>query len=121
MRRKPMTTDKLPLWIEGWIESKYQKMCPHPDDYDDVTDVIPVSDLRAFLVHFVLCDKEPAAWSTFDGEGGYDLRGYEYNETYQEDYVTRNGEKYRDWVTPLYAPAKGVPDAAPRKTAEIAC
>ncbi len=44
----------------------------------------------------------PFAWATFDGEGSYDLRLHEGNETYKEDYVARNGEKYKDWVTELY-------------------
>lgn len=46
---------------------------------------------------------EPVAWMTFDGEGGYDLRLYEMNESYRDDFIRRNGERYADWVTPLYA------------------
>ena len=42
------------------------------------------------------------AWATFDGEGGYDLRLYDMNEDYKDDYIKRNGEKYKDWVIPLY-------------------
>ncbi|MEN9806185.1 MAG: hypothetical protein RL756_693 [Pseudomonadota bacterium] len=45
---------------------------------------------------------EPVAWRTFDGEGGYDYRTYEDNETYRDDYIARNGPRYRDWVEPLY-------------------
>lgn len=45
---------------------------------------------------------EPFAWATFDGEGGYDLRLYECNEQYREEYIALNGEKYKDWVMPLY-------------------
>ena len=41
------------------------------------------------------------AWSTFDGEGGYDLRLYENNETYQAEWLALNGEKYSGWVEPL--------------------
>lgn len=44
---------------------------------------------------------EPFAWAEFDGEGGYDLRLYEENETFHADYIAKNGEKYRDWVWPL--------------------
>lgn len=42
------------------------------------------------------------AWATFDGEGGYDLRLYDMNEDYKDNYIKRNGEKYKDWVIPLY-------------------
>ncbi|WP_288081565.1 hypothetical protein [Pseudomonas sp.] len=42
------------------------------------------------------------AWSTFDGEGGYDLRLYENNESYQSEWYSINkAETYRDWVEPL--------------------
>jgi hypothetical protein len=46
--------------------------------------------------------QEPTAWQTFDGEGGYDFRQFAGNETYREDYIKRNGEKYAAWVVPLY-------------------
>jgi len=45
---------------------------------------------------------DPFAWATFDGEGGYDLRLFEDNESYREQYVNRNGLRYLDWVIPLY-------------------
>jgi hypothetical protein len=53
--------------------------------------------------------QEPVAWQTFDGEGGYEFRQFAENETYHDDYIKRNGEKYSAWVTPLYthpAPAQ---------------
>lgn len=42
------------------------------------------------------------AWATFNGEGSYDLILYEGNESYKEEYIKRNGEKYKDWVVELY-------------------
>ena len=42
------------------------------------------------------------AWATFDGEGGYDLMLYDMNEDYKDNYIKLNGEKYKDWVVPLY-------------------
>lgn len=42
------------------------------------------------------------AWKTFDGEGGYDLRLYEDNEDYRDKWIATNGDKYADWVEPLY-------------------
>lgn len=51
------------------------------------------------------CDcgaRAPFAWATFDGEGGCDLRLYAGNETYRDEYIARNGEKYSGWVKPLY-------------------
>lgn len=47
-------------------------------------------------------EQEPFAWATFDGEGSYDLRLYECNENYRDDYLKRNGDKYAGWVEPLY-------------------
>ena len=44
---------------------------------------------------------EPAAWRTFDGEGGYMFRAYEDNEDYQEWWEKRN-PRHRGWVEPLY-------------------
>jgi hypothetical protein len=46
--------------------------------------------------------QEPVAWRTFDGEGGYDYRSYEDNETYRDEYIARNGQKYAGWVETLY-------------------
>jgi hypothetical protein len=45
---------------------------------------------------------EPFAWAEFDGEGGHDLRLYENNEDYHQEYVKRNGDKFASWVFPLY-------------------
>lgn len=42
------------------------------------------------------------AWATFDGEGSYDLRLYEGNEDYLENFIKQSGEKYSGWVFPLY-------------------
>ena len=44
---------------------------------------------------------EPAAWRTFDGEGGYMFRAYEDNEDYQEWWEKRNPH-HKGWVEPLY-------------------
>ena len=48
--------------------------------------------------------QEPVAWQTFDGEGGYEYRSYEDNESYADDWQRRN-PKYRlsGLVTKLYA------------------
>jgi len=46
---------------------------------------------------------EPFAWATFDGEGSYELRLYENNESYRIDYYAQNGPKYEGWVIPLYS------------------
>ncbi len=49
---------------------------------------------------------EPFAWATFNGEGSYDLRLYEENEDYLEEWIKLNGEKYKDWVELLYRVSK---------------
>ena len=68
------------------------------DEYRSCNDCATAIDaLREELARQV-----PFAWATFDGEQGYDLRLYEEDEDYREDYIKRNGEKYASWVTPLY-------------------
>lgn len=42
------------------------------------------------------------AWATFDGEGSYDLRLYQDNENYRDEYIRINGARYAGWVIPLY-------------------
>jgi hypothetical protein len=46
-------------------------------------------------------EQEPVAWRTFDGEGGYDYRSYEDNESYADDWNKRN-PKHVGWVDELY-------------------
>lgn len=41
------------------------------------------------------------AWATFDGEGSYDLRLYEDNEGYLDDFRVANPLLHPDWVFPL--------------------
>lgn len=46
-------------------------------------------------------EQEPVAWRTFDGEGGYDYRSYEDNESYADDWNKRN-PNHAGWVDKLY-------------------
>ena len=46
-------------------------------------------------------EQEPVAWRTFDGEGGYDYRSYEDNESYADDWDKRN-PNHKGWVDKLY-------------------
>jgi len=56
-------------------------------------------------------NNEPVAWMTFDGEYSYELMLVKDNEDYRNEYIKRNGEKYKDWVQPLYThPAKTLTD-----------
>ena len=54
------------------------------------------------------CEQKPLplAWATFDGEGNYEFRSYENNETYRDKYLNCKDEKYAkkyaNWVIPLY-------------------
>lgn len=41
------------------------------------------------------------AWATFDGEGSHDLRLYEDNENYRDDFRAANPALHPDWVFPL--------------------
>ena len=51
--------------------------------------------------------QEPVAvaWRTFDGEGGYEYRTYENNESYADDWNKRN-PNHKGWVDPLYVKEK---------------
>jgi hypothetical protein len=46
-------------------------------------------------------EQEPVAWRTFDGEGQYQYRAYEENESYADDWNKRN-PNHKGWVDPLY-------------------
>jgi hypothetical protein len=46
-------------------------------------------------------EQEPVAWRTFDGEGGYEYRSYEDNESYADDWNKRN-PNHVGWVDELY-------------------
>jgi len=73
--------------------------------YDHVSPLIREAlAATADLDGLILCEKEPVAWQTFDGEGGYDYRSYEDNEDYRDDYIKRNSNQkfYENWVIPLY-------------------
>lgn len=50
-------------------------------------------------------EQKPFAWATFDGEGSYDLRLFEDNEDYREQFIKRNGPQFTSWVLPLYLPS----------------
>lgn len=54
-------------------------------------------------------EQELFAWATFDGEGSYDLRLYEDNENYLDEYRKMNGDKYAGWVIPLYTAPVATP------------
>jgi len=45
--------------------------------------------------------QEPVAWRTFDGEGQYEYRAYEENESYADEWDKRN-PNHKGWVEPLY-------------------
>lgn len=49
-------------------------------------------------------EQEPVAWRTFDGEGGYDYRSYEDNESYADEWDKRN-PNHKGWVDKLYTAA----------------
>jgi hypothetical protein len=58
-----------------------------------------IHDLKKAIAE--LESQEPVAWRTFDGEGGYDYRSYEDNESYADDWNKRN-PKHVGWVDELY-------------------
>ena len=58
-----------------------------------------VTSLRQAIAE--LESQEPVAWRTFDGEGQYEYRAYEENESYADDWNKRN-PNHKGWVEPLY-------------------
>jgi hypothetical protein len=78
------------------ITGLYAAPTPAPDNSaDDKMVRVPREPMQGEAM-------DPFAWAEFDGEGGYDLRLYENNEDFNQEYVERNGEKYSGWVMPLY-------------------
>lgn len=65
-------------------------------------------------------DLVPRAWSTFDGEGGYTLRGYEGNENYKAKWIKREGEGRANWVEALYAHPQADGECASPQTQTLA-
>jgi hypothetical protein len=65
----------------------------------DASDIMLLSEAAQALAQ----EQEPVAWRTFDGEGQYEYRAYEENETYAEDWDKRNPNQ-KGWVEPLYTP-----------------
>ena len=78
----------------GWSDSDMQAM----DNLDAY--IARHKAIRAELAKPVE-PVEPAAWRTFDGEGGYEFRAYEDNEVYKEWWEKRNPHQ-KGWVEPLY-------------------
>ncbi len=74
--------------------------------------VWPRNDLcEALRARLAQPEPEPAAWRTFDGEGGYEYRSYELNEGYGAEWLKRN-PNHKGWVELLYA------DPTPCQTCE---
>jgi hypothetical protein len=82
------------------------------DDYPDIWDtymnvgreeIMVFAKLIAAKAIAELESQEPVAvaWRTFDGEGGYEYRAYEENESYADDWNKRN-PNHKGWVDPLY-------------------
>jgi hypothetical protein len=81
----------------------------YDDHQDQMVSIELGRSVEAAVLAKLASGQEPVAWQTFDGEGGYEFRQFAENETYHDDYIKRNGEKYSAWVTPLYthpAPAQ---------------
>ena len=68
---------------------------------DDVYCDQRVEEVITALRQALETEQEPVAWRTFDGEGGYDYRSYEMNETYDKEWSERN-PNHKGWVEPLY-------------------
>lgn len=96
------------VYWKAEVENLRQRVKELENGIEAATDII--NSHASELAELRKAQGEPFAWATFDGEGGYDLRLYANNENYRVDYIIRNGQKYADWVYPLYtsAPSKCV-------------
>jgi len=63
----------------------------------DASDIMLLSEAAQALAQ----EQEPVAWRTFDGEGQYEYRAYEENESYADEWDKRN-PNHKGWVDPLY-------------------
>lgn len=95
-------TDHIRNEIAAWVDSEYGNCPVSASELLALIDAqaTEIKQLRAELAKPVE-RVEPAAWRTFDGEGGYMFRAYEDNEDYQEWWEKRN-QHHKGWVEPLY-------------------
>jgi hypothetical protein len=61
-----------------------------------------IEAIRTYLANQETAKDAPVAWRTFDGEQGYDYRSFVDNEGYKDEWIAVNGERYKNWVEPLY-------------------
>jgi hypothetical protein len=99
-----MTQEALKLALEAF----HQIFNTTPVYYNDGTCIIndksvELSNKATAAIKEALAqpEQEPVAWRTFDGEGGYDYRSYEDNESYADDWNKRN-PNHVGWVDELY-------------------
>jgi len=79
-----------------------EKITPYKGQEDFLSDAIAITqNTTTFIKKALAQEQEPVAWRTFDGEGGYDYRSYEDNESYADDWNKRN-PKHVGWVDELY-------------------
>jgi len=96
--------------------TKFEDMCAIQRSLHNLTNIVDNDDdiatykdsISAAIDEIETLRKKPDsmrifAWAIFDGEGGYDLMLYENNESYRDDFIKSNGERYKGWVTPLYS------------------
>jgi len=82
--------------------------------YDLYKEKVDANVITAIKEALAQPEQEPVAWRTFDGEGGYDYRSYEDNESYADEWDKRN-PNHKGWVDKLYTAA---PQRKPCTTCE---
>ncbi len=94
-------TDKLPDFVEAWIAENADEAYFGIDAVQSVRE----SDLRAFLAQYVLCDKEPIAFS-------HDRQADVVCSATQK---ARYPNTFQSFTDPLHAPATKEPIATPEQ------
>ena len=97
------------LMMYNNVIEKCKKALAQPEQepvakYSDIVSDGGLDPRNKFTIPPQRTEQEPVAWRTFDGEGGYDYRPYEDNESYADDWNKRN-PNHVGWVDKLYTHA----------------
>ena len=88
--------------VEAAIKEAFAQPEQEPvEKYSDIVSDGGLDPRNKFDIPPQRTEQEPVAWRTFDGEGGYDYRSYEDNESYADDWNKRN-PNHAGWVDKLY-------------------
>lgn len=105
---------------ETFNEELLQELAKCRDLFEFGEDMIPAIGEPLEVAYFIesrLKNGLPAAWRTFDGEGGYEYRSYEGNEDYLQ-WWEEHHPNHKGWVKPLYLVSSPQPSQLEPRTNE---